>query len=111
MPFNAGDKVVFRGDGEAEVQFGPITSMSDQESYLVKWFDDVKEGRSSIVWSVDLEPVPKFKVGQEVRDYGNLLKVSAGPYSHPEEGTWYALETPEGRHVIRNEDELSPVVE
>lgn len=110
--FKQGDKVVFQGDEEAEVQFGPITSMSDQESYLVKWFDDVKEGRSSIVWSVDLAPAPKFEVGQKVEfSYDTeTLYVAAGPFPSDEDNIWIVKDE-EGHHYSTVEDDMVPVVE
>jgi len=52
-----------------------------------------------------------FKVKQVVRTYGLLARITAGPYSHPEEGVFYVLETPDGHHIIRDEDEMSPVEE
>jgi hypothetical protein len=110
--FKQGDQVVFQGDEKAEVQFGPITSMSDQESYLVKWFDDVKHGRSSIVWSVDLERAPKFEVGQEVKfSYDTeILYVTAGPFPSDGDNIWIVKDE-KGHHYSSVEEYMVPVVE
>ncbi|KQX43517.1 hypothetical protein ASD97_25940 [Streptomyces sp. Root63] len=77
MQFKQGDKVICTLDGlEVEVEFGPVVSSVGNPSYLVKWSD----GRSSLVWVGDLEPAPRFKVGQEVLYRDRAVELVSGPF-------------------------------
>ena len=53
----------------------------------------------------------QFKANQVVRTHGLLARVSSGPYTGYDGRFFYVLEAPEGHHIIRDEEEMSPVVE
>lgn len=79
MQFKQDDKVVCTlNDQEGEVQFGPVKSLVGNDTYLVKW---AHSGASSLAWAEDLEPAPRFKVGQEVLCRDRTVELVSGPFS------------------------------
>lgn len=82
MQFKQGDKAVCTlDDMEVEILYGPVPNAVGNESYLVQWRNGE---RSSLVWVDDLEPAPRFKVGQTVTfNYsakGEHFELLAGPF-------------------------------
>jgi hypothetical protein len=93
MQFKQGDKAICTlTDSPVEVQFGPFLSASGKEAYLVKGFNG---DLSSVVWTEDLQPAPKFKEGQEVHLAGVRHTVAAGPFNSGSDD-WYVLENRHG---------------
>ena len=116
MQFNQGDKAVCVLSGDrAEVQFGPVSSIgTGKDAYLVKWLDGDCVGRSSIIWTEDLEPALKFEVGQRVRftysPVGESFEVVAGPFPDGDSSFW-VLKDRDGAHDTSFEKYIVPVVE
>jgi hypothetical protein len=114
--FKQGDKAVFAHGGDlAEVQFGPVTAVSDRDAYLVKWLSGSSENRSSVVWAVDLEPAPKFAVGQSVgmqhSNPGESFEVMAGPFWDFEKDVFWVVRNGRGVDDMAYETHMVPVVE
>lgn len=114
--FKQGDKATFMDtDVMAEVQFGPVTSVSGQDAYLVKWRNGSHEGCSSIVWSVDLTPVAKFEVGQKVAftysASGESYELVAGPFPGDEGEPLWVLKDKDGVHDTSWEMHMVPVAQ
>jgi len=113
MQFKAGDKAVCGVTGaKVEIQFGPFTSAAIKESYLVKWLEGPNEGRCSILWACDLEPAPKFEVGQRVTcSYSKeIFEVVAGPFPSNQQ-LFYVLKKEDGDHDTSYEEYMVPVVQ
>ncbi|MEU5166820.1 hypothetical protein [Streptomyces mutomycini] len=105
--FKQGDKAVCTlNDQEVEIQFGPVKNSVGNDSYLVKF----PHGTSSQVWVEDLEPAPRFTVGQKVLWAGLVHTVAGGPFEGATQ-PFYVLEGFQGKHVVELEDYLAPVVE
>lgn len=108
MQFKQDDKALCTlNDQVVEVQFGPVKNSVGNPAYLVKW----PNGVSSMVWEDDLQPAPRFKVGQEVRSKfleGSLI-ISAGPFAYRTGDDFYVLEKADGTHTTELEYDLSPV--
>jgi len=113
--FNAGDRVTCDiNDLKAEVQYGPVTSVTGQEAYLVKWLEGAAEGSSGLVWSSDLTLLPKFEVGQKVRfnfsSAGKSYELVAGPFVGGDE-SFYVVRDSKGNHETSFEKYMVPVVQ
>ncbi|MEU0912158.1 hypothetical protein [Streptomyces althioticus] len=111
--FKQGDKVVFDQDGpQAEIQFGPVVSATKQESFVVKWLTGSLVGRSSIVHAAQLDPLPRFKVGQEVKFVydTDVMHVVAGPFPSDGDNLW-VVKDEQGDHYSSAEEFMTPVVE
>ncbi|MFD5161010.1 phiSA1p31-related protein [Streptomyces hawaiiensis] len=103
MAFKVGDKVEHPTFGKGEVAFGPYEALFGTDHYLMAG----EGGKHYVVGGGDLTPVSKFKVGDEVRSFGDDYTVLAGPFRGYTE--WYVVEDEEGKALTSNADEMTAV--
>lgn len=83
MQFKQGDKAVCTlTDGVVEVKSDLFTSAgTGVESYLVEWTEGIDKGKRSVVYVTDLEPAPRFRLEQRVKESDNTPAVVVnGPF-------------------------------
>lgn len=84
-------------DGLVKIKYGPYTSPGlGKGSYLVEWLEGVDKGMCSVVGAEDLEPAPKFKVGQKVKESHNTAAVVAGPFLDHEGDFFWVVQFEDG---------------
>lgn len=98
--FKQGDKAVCTlDDRKVMIQFGPFLCSAGEEAYLV-----LEEGSSYslTIWAQDLEPAPRFKVGQKVKinylSKCDPFELVAGPFVGPCGGAFWVMKDGEGAH-------------
>ncbi|MEU0159002.1 hypothetical protein ABZ154_09205 [Streptomyces sp. NPDC006261] len=113
MQFKQGDEAICaQTDGLVKIRYGPYTSTAlGMGSYLVEWLEGVDQGKCSVVGVEDLEPAPRFKVGQRVMlGLGDEpRKVVAGPFNDIDGSDWWVLESKTG-HAPVNEKQMCYIV-
>ncbi|WP_371666008.1 hypothetical protein OG306_33310 [Streptomyces sp. NBC_01241] len=98
MQFNVEDKAICTlTDSVVKIKYGPYLTSGGVEAYLAEWTEGVEKGRSSVVWAVDLQPAPKFMVGQEVTSpKGASFELVSGPFPVDETDTFWVVKDQAG---------------
>lgn len=106
--FKVGEKVRVLAGGEGVVTYGPFNStFNTYKMYVVKQDGDEERAFKS----ADLEPLPKFAVGDKVTAASgvNEYTLHAGPFNGGLGGHFWVLERPDGTHVWAHADSLTKV--
>ncbi|MFJ3084389.1 hypothetical protein ACIPJG_32180 [Streptomyces halstedii] len=113
--FKQGDKAVCTlNDGVVEIKSDLFTSAgTGARSYLVEWTEGIDKGKRSVVYATDLEPAPRFKVGQKVRftysPVGETFDLVAGPFPDFQKAPFWVFRDQEGEHDTSGEGQMLPV--
>ncbi|MFD4234270.1 phiSA1p31-related protein [Streptomyces sp. NPDC058542] len=111
--YKVGDRVKVFGDQTGTVKYGPVPStFAGRSMYVVERESDGERAFKSS----DLEPLPKFAVGDKVRYSGTLAELTGGPVIGATSGEELFLlkflEGPDsGKGVARRASKLEPVTE
>ncbi|MET9959294.1 phiSA1p31-related protein [Streptomyces sp. NPDC006326] len=108
-PLKIGERVRVLDSFDGEVTYGPFkSSFGRYTMYVVKDGSGVERSQTDS----DLKPLPKFAIGDEVRNplVGIRGSIVAGPFIATGDGEpYWIVEQPDGRHSTPREDGLTRV--